>query len=290
MISLTAITIPILLAALGGLISEQAGKLNIALEGLILAGAFTSAAVLRGLLALSLPAAAAVPAALAAAAGAAAAGGGLIALFHLRYQANLFITALAVNLLVPSLITSLSLQLFRTRGVLRIDGFDGGLLTAAGLPLFLPLTALSAAGLWYFLRRTSAGLTLRTAGASPPLMHLRRLSAPAYQAAALTASGFFCGLAGAFLTLRLGAFVPGISSGRGWVALVIVYLGFRRPGGLLAAALFYAAAESLTILIQGGTGNTPAALLQALPYLLLLVFLLLSRLLLPRKKQGDVPF
>ena len=79
-------------------------------------------------------------------------------------------------------------------------------------------------------------------------------------------------LAGAFLSLRIDAWVPGMSSGRGWIALVIIWLGFRRPMGVLIASYLFALTEIISGQAQG-RWNAPASLLLALPYLVALVAL-----------------
>jgi len=71
-------------------------------------------------------------------------------------------------------------------------------------------------------------------------------------------------LAGAFLAMRIEAYVPGMSSGRGWIALVLVWLGFRHPLGILFSAYFF----SLIIIISNITlGNLPFTILKSLPYI-----------------------
>jgi simple sugar transport system permease protein len=85
--------------------------------------------------------------------------------------------------------------------------------------------------------------------------------------AGILISGFTCGLAGAVLTLRLGAFVPNITSGRGWIALVAIYLGNKNPWGIVMAAFVFGFAESLSNYAQGAI-NVPADFILAFPYLI----------------------
>jgi simple sugar transport system permease protein len=85
-----------------------------------------------------------------------------------------------------------------------------------------------------------------------------------------------CALAGAILSLNLGAFVPNITSGKGWIALVVIFLGHRRPLGLLFASLLFGFADAFSNYAQG-VWNIPADFILALPYLFtLLVMILLS--------------
>jgi simple sugar transport system permease protein len=83
-------------------------------------------------------------------------------------------------------------------------------------------------------------------------------------------SGIFCGIGGSFLSLNLGAFVPNMPAGKGWIALVLVFLGGRRPVGLLIAAFVFGLAEALSNYFQGVSG-IPADFTLALPYVFTLL-------------------
>ena len=76
-----------------------------------------------------------------------------------------------------------------------------------------------------------------------------------------------CGLAGALLTLKMGAFVPNITSGRGWIALVAIYLGNKTPMGIVIASFVFGFAESLSNYAQGAI-NIPADFILAFPYVI----------------------
>ncbi len=95
-----------------------------------------------------------------------------------------------------------------------------------------------------------------------------------YQLAGILVSGLTCGLAGAFLTLQLAAFVPEISSGRGWIALVAIYLGNKTPWGIAIAAFVFGLAESFSNFAQG-IFNVPADFILALPYVITVAAMIL---------------
>ena len=95
-------------------------------------------------------------------------------------------------------------------------------------------------------------------------------------------SGFFCGIGGSFLSLNLGAFVPNMTAGKGWIALVVIFLGARRPLGLLAAAFVFALAEAFSNYAQG-LFMIPADFVLAVPYLLTLAAMVLVSVLHLRK-------
>ena len=261
---------PVLLAGLGGLFTELAGILNIGLEGMILFGAFASIVTLHAtgsyLIAIV----------------AAAVGGLLLGLVFttcaVRLKANIFITGLGVNLLAAGAIPFFSSALFQVKGVLRFDN-------VMPLPKVLPGLFGGQTLLFYFallmvvvvylaLYKTPFGLRLRSAGTAPELLRERGVSVERYKRLAIWVSGIAAGVAGGALALRLGVYLPNISAGRGWIALVTIFLGYRNPLGVLLAAILITVTESLAISAQGAL-EIPNTLLLALPYLLTLCAMIL---------------
>jgi len=269
--SIAGIMTPFLIAALGGLYTERAGVLNIALEGLMLIGAFTAAAVagLTGSMGLGLFSAVLVS----------GLGSYFYATTALRLRANIFIAALAVNLFAAGFTGIASQAIFSTKGVVRFEKFPVlprfslPLLSEIPLlgPLFTDQSVFVYAG-WlmvplfaWILYRTPAGLRIRAAGSNETALVLRGVSPRRVRERATVISGITCGIAGASLTFNLGAYVPNITSGRGWIALVAIFLGYKRPGGILLVSFLFAAAELLAQNAQG-IGNIPASLLLAFPF------------------------
>jgi simple sugar transport system permease protein len=254
---------PVLIAALGGLLTERAGILNIALEGLMLTGAFT-AVVVAGMTG-------SISAGISAALAAAGIFALLFAFVGIRLKANIFIAGLAVNLLASGIITFISGKLFSTRGVIRFADFPrlerihlpGGAALTIAVPAALILVPL----FWYLLYVTPFGLRLRAAGYNQHVLRSRGVEPEKVQILAVIFSGLACGLAGALLSLRLGAFVPGVTAGRGWIALVAIFLGRKHPGGILLATFFFALADSLAGNAQG-LAWLPPTLMLAFPYLI----------------------
>lgn len=250
---------PLLVAALGALWSERAGVLNIALEGQMLAGALTAVLVqhFTGEIALALTAAVLVG----------SIAGLLLAWGALDLGADPFIAALGLNLLLPALAGWVSFVLFGNLGVIR----TGSLVPSwAGVPPFFVI-ALALVGLTHaLLFHTPWGLRVRAAGSAPDLMASRGLAIRAYQRQALALSGALGALAGGFLSLSLGAFVPGISAGQGWIALVALYLGLRRPIPVFLACLVLAWAAEGSNLLQA-VPQLPSGLVLAVPSLVTVV-------------------
>lgn len=259
--------VPLILAAMGALISEQAGVLNISLEGCIGSGAFTAAMVL-----------ASGGSPLMAAAAAVFTGiffGFLLSAAHIAAGANLFIAGLGINLLIPSLSDLISQVFWSHKGTIRVpegilDGFNNSGITAVKW-LMIPFTAFTI----LMLRRTEFGRRIRTAGSSPDFLKERGISSAWTKTWTLVISSALATLSGVFLAFRIGGFVPGMSSGRGWIALVIVWLGFRRPAGILISAYFFSLVEIISGKAQGFI-SVPATLLLALPYLAALAALTLA--------------
>jgi simple sugar transport system permease protein len=270
---------PLLLAALGGLFTELAGMLNIALEGMLLAGAFAAivcthftgsllAGVLGAVLCTALLAA-------------------LHGIITLRLRANVFITGLAINLLASGATILLSYQLFQTRGVTVLSDVPPlPLVNIPGLAAVPVLGDLFSGHSWYVwgswlllglgwlcLYRTPFGFRLRGSGGQSRALVSLGLRPDRYRMAAFLAAGAACGMAGSYLSLNIGAFVPNISAGRGWIALVIIFLGNRRPRGLLAAAFVFGLAEAFSNYAQGAL-NVPADFILAIPYIFTLLVMI----------------
>jgi len=271
---------PFLLAAIGGLFTELAGMLNIALEGLILFGAFFSVvfASYTGNLLLGVILGIGVTMIVA----------WIFGAISLYLKANIFISGLATNLLASGLTVVLAFQLFGNKGVilfenlpklpkLTIPSFQrvpvlGDILLGHSIFVYLSWFAVVAA--FYVIYRTPFGYRLRGTGIDPKAIRALGLNPLKYQMTGILISGFSCGLAGALLTLGLGAFVPNISSGRGWIALVAIYLGNKRPVGILIAAFLFGLAESASNYAQGAI-NVPADFILAFPYLITVVAMIL---------------
>ena len=269
---------PILLAALGELLVEESGLINIGIEGAMLCGAFfaLAAAYFSGDTLLGLAAGI-------------AAGVGINAVFALA------VVNLAVNQVVAG--TALDILALGITGVFyrRFFGVTGSsfmvkpiarlpLGPLAQIPLLgpalfnhNPLVYLSFAlvpVVAYLLTRTRYGLRLRAAGERPDTADTLGLDVYRLRWEALMMSGALSGLAGAFLSLAYtNTFVENISAGRGFVALSVVILGRWRSGGLAAASILFGAAMALQFAMQALGTAIPYQLFLALPYALTLAVL-----------------
>jgi simple sugar transport system permease protein len=272
---------PLMLAALGALLTELAGTLGIFIEGFMILGSFFSwiLAVNTG----SIVAGTLLTAALGACVGWA------LARFVRITRANPFIAGLALNLAAGGVVDFCSQAWFGTKGVLRSPALSvpgpvriplidqvpgvGGILSGQ-----LPFTYVSWALLLLggvIIGKTPLALRLRASGRSPQAAEERGLHPAWYREGAWAAAAFLACLAGAALSFRVGAYTPGGVAGRGWLALAAVYLGFRTVRGAAAAALVFALAEYIGFSLQR-FGAVPATVLLGLPSALALLLYTLS--------------
>ena len=267
---------PFLLAAIGGLFTELAGMLNIALEGLMLIGAFFSVVFVAATGSLLLGILLGILAALIMAY--------IFGAVSLYLKANIFITGLATNLFAAGITVVLAFQIFGNKGVVRFENLPRlPELTAPAIQkipvlgdiffghnVFVYLSWLVVVLAAVVIYRTPFGLRIRGTGLSPETITSLGLKPRRYQLYGILISGFTCGLAGALLTLNMGAFVPEITAGRGWIALVAIYLGNKNPYGILIASLVFGFAESISNFAQGAI-NIPADFILAFPYIITVI-------------------
>lgn len=255
------LAVPLVLAGIGGLLTERAGVLNIGLEGMVLVGAFGAiiGANVTGTMIGGVLGALLFGVALA----------GLFSVACLDLRSNIFVAGLATNLLAAGVVPYVSLLAFGTKGVIRLhQTVDVPRLFGVGPLAYLAI--LLVAVVTFVLFRTPFGLRLRATGENATALLVRGHSPRTYQRLAMLLSGALAGLAGADIALRLGVYLPNISSGRGWIALVAIYLGNRNPIGVVIAALVFALFESVAGYAQGVI-DIPGTALLGVPYLITVV-------------------
>jgi len=143
--------------------------------------------------------------------------------------------------------------------------------SAAGLQKwYIAAAVLALSAVWLAVYKTPFGYRLRACEKNGEALVSLGIRPRVYQTAAILISGFFCGIGGSFLSLNLGAYVPGMSAGNGWVALAVIFLGGRKPLGVLAAAFLFSLAEVLSNYAQG-VMSLPADFILAFPYVTALI-------------------
>lgn len=268
--------VPLLLAALGELISERAGVMNIGLEGFMTAGAFTAFAVAVGGWGI-------IPAILLAAL-AAAAVAGLMALGAVWLRGNAILVGFALFVMLPGLANFLYVQQNNQGATPKLH-----LLTVPGLAdipvvgralfsqnIFYWLAVLFCAAVYLFFSRTKAGLIVTATGHEPDTVRKRGRSPRMVQTIALLVCGALAGLGGAALSLgAVGSYQPNIIDGRGLIVIAIVILGRWTVSGAVAGAFLIALLDALKLRVTQGS-DIPVQLLGALPWVVVILMLLAS--------------
>lgn len=286
------VSVPLILCALAGCLSERSGVIDLGLEGKMLLAAFATAAVgaVSGSMALALAAAIAVGVALSMLHGYACVthGGDQVVLgvaitmmaagltsvlggawFTLGGQTPPLPEAVRLHPLLPELAAA----------VCELPGIGTTLsLALFGHNVFVYGALAAVAGVWWLLYRTRFGLRLRAAGENPQMVDaagvpVRRLR---YQALAL--NGVLAAFAGSYLVLAMNpSFIPNMTAGRGYMALAAMIFGKWHPVGALWACLLFGFLDAVSIRLQGVplplVGQVPVQAIQALPYVLTVVLL-----------------
>ncbi len=273
---------PLLFAALGEMVAERAGVMNLGVEGMMLLSAFTSYAVayfthslMVGLLV-------------------GAVTGGLMALLMAVMVVSLKVEQIVAGMALNLLGSGMSVFLLRlvfglTGNLITIDIFDPiyipGLssLPLVGPVLFAqrPLTYAAFALvplIWFFMYRTKYGLQIRAVGESPKAVDTRGVNVARLRFLATLFGGLMAGLAGASLTLGSSPrFIPGISNGRGWLAIVIVIAGNWLPWRIMVAAMVFAFLDAFQLQVQGIGVQFPYQILLAVPYVFAILAMMVNR-------------
>jgi simple sugar transport system permease protein len=264
---------PLVMAALGELVVEKAGVLNLGVEGMMLVGAVVAFIVAADTGSAWLGVAAGI-----------AAGAALSFVF----------AVLTLTLLANQVAAGLALALFGV-GLSAFVGKSHVNAVIAGLPpLAIPgasdlplvgrlvfgenplvyMSLLLFAGVQWFLYRTGAGLTLRAVGEAPDSAHAIGLPVVRIRYAAVLFGGACAGLAGAFLAV---AYTPmwaeGMSAGRGWIALALVVFATWKPWRVLLGAYLFGGVTLASFQAQAGGLALPSQVLSMLPYLATIVVL-----------------
>jgi ABC-type uncharacterized transport system permease subunit len=272
-LSVLAASTPLLLAAAGELVVERAGVLNLGVEGMMImgaacgfAGAYLTGSVMVG------------------AACGVLAGAALAAIFGV----------LTLGLAVNQVATGLALTILGVGASGLIGAGFVGQRIAPAPPLTLPLfsdlpfvgriffgenafvyfSVALVVGLWWVLYRARAGLVLRAVGDNHASAHALGYPVLKIRMLAVLFGGACAGLAGAYLPLAYTPFfIPGMTAGRGWIALALVVFASWRPARLVAGAYLFGAVTILQLHAQGAGLGIPSQLMSSLPYLATVIVL-----------------
>ena len=264
---------PLVYAGLGGVLSENAGIVNIGLEGMMAGGAFAAvvASYYSHNLGLALLAAVLTGAALAF----------VLAYAAIRLSADQIVVGMAINIFSIGGAAFLLALIFGQAGASpEVTSFGslggvgaGGLRALVTEPQRYTLfwfALFLIAGLHVFLYRTKAGLHVRAVGEEPRAALTAGIDVQAIRYAATIVGGALAGLGGAYLSIgEVDLYSDGMVAGRGFIALAAVIFGRWTPLGTAAACLFFGFFSSLQIALQ--RASVPAQLLEMLPYILTII-------------------
>ena len=263
---------PLIFAALGGLFSERAGVINIALEGLMLAGAFTAAVVtyelqnpyigfLCGVI-----------------------SGAALALVYaiavIKFEADQVVTGFAVSLLMIGLPSVISAAIYDSAGSTEQIGKEfllpefGNRLNIASILAFILVPVV-----WYVVYKTPFGLRLRAAGENPAAADAAGVNVIRLRYIAVILSGVLAAAGGAYLSIgQSSLFTKAMTAGRGYIALAALILAKWKPVPVLFACLFFGFTEALSIQMQGvvklpSGEDIPVQFVQMIPYVLTIIVL-----------------
>jgi general nucleoside transport system permease protein len=284
---------PLVLAAIGGLYSERSGVINIALEGLMLAGAFTAASITFYASSPWIGLGAAIVAGVAVAV--------IIALACIRFKADQVVTGTGINIMFLGLPAVLSGALFLSSGSTPQIPRDQLLPTIyqflerirpSVFPDWIPswriLTDVSLITLIallvvlftaYVLNRTPFGLRLRAVGENPEAADAAGVSVNKIRYLGVILSGALAGIGGAYLSIgQSSLFTRNMTAGRGFIALAALIFGKWRPVQTMLACLLFGFADALTIQMQGvaklpSGEDIPVQFIQMIPYVVTIIVL-----------------
>ncbi len=273
-----AAAVLLLLPALGGVISERSGVVNIAMEGMMLTGAFFAVVADLGLHNPWLATLVAM------------AAGGLIALIHavvsIRFRADQIVSGIAINIFAAGMTVFLVNRIYGIQDIGHVGSsellpnldipaldqipFIGHVFFQQNVIVYVALVLLVLVHLTLF--RTRLGLRIRAVGEHPQAADTAGINVYAIRYGAVVTSGLLSGLAGAFLAIGVSnTFVPNMTDGRGYIALAAMIFGKWTPLGAFVACVIFGLGEA--IYANNSIIHVSPYLLSMLPYLLTLIVL-----------------
>ena len=264
---------PLLLAGIGGLFSQIAGVLNIALEGMMVFSAFFSIIGTLWTGSFFLGTLIGITASLLLAC--------LFAGISLGLDANIFFTGLATNIFATGFTILLQTLIFNEKGAISLTGMKRmGIIHLpvirsipvignifSGYNVFIYISWLLALLAFIIIYKTPAGLRIRSVGENPGAFKSIGLNPKKYQFAAILVSGLTCGIAGAGLSLPIMTFAQNMVNNRGWIGLVTIFLGGQHPAGIVAASIIFGGTEQLSYIMQISSFKIPHHFVKILPYI-----------------------
>jgi simple sugar transport system permease protein len=264
------VSVPLLFAAYGGLISERSGLANVALEGLLLMSAFVAAATVTvtqnpwlGLFAGVV---------------AGAFGGLIFGIAAIKSRADHIVIGIAFNMLVAGLIPTICRAWFGVTG--GTPQLDRSVRLTSDTSFFIVSLCVGVLLLWA-IRTTRWGLRMKAAGDEPDALIVQGVSASFVRIQASVLCGAVVGIGGVDLSLCQGSgYIRDMAGGRGFIALAALIFGGWRPVQTGFACLLFASADAMQMLLQGKSVfdvAIPNSIVQIVPYVATILLLALRR-------------
>jgi simple sugar transport system permease protein len=286
------LSVPIALAAVGGIFSEKSGVINIGLEGLLIISAFTAVFVTDTLAGSGAATQAHVWTGFLMGIVASTVLAALFGVVCIEFRADQIIAGLAVWLIALGLApfaaqvvygapntTSVTTPITITIPVLSDPAVLGPLSALFDASPFVYLMFLVVAAGWYLLNRTTFGRWVRAAGENPKALDTAGVNVSRVRYAAVLLSGVFSGMGGAALSLSLGQFTGNgatMVNGKGFIAIVAYLFGNYNPIGAFLSTLLFAGLDALQIGLQNVPGyDLPSSLVRIIPFVSVIVVLAL---------------
>lgn len=256
----------ILFVALGILIMQLGGVINIGAEGMMLVGAFFGVlgTYLTGYTGFGILAALIILAVL----------GLLFGLMTVYWKGNQVVVGVALNLLAEGMTTTLSRQAFGSGSQSSIQGFRP-VFSGVSVMTFIALILVFA--LYFFLYHTNLGLRIRAAGEYPIAVDIAGIDVYRVQLTAVLLGSMIIGLGGCSLSMaHMNSFSELMTGGRGYIALAAVALGQYKPAGVLLASLMFGASNALQYNLQASITKFPAPIIRIIPYVITIIAVIIS--------------
>ncbi len=285
---------PLVFAAIGGVVSERSGIVNIGIDGMMSIGAFTGAAVgyftqnpWLGLLCAGL-------------------AGGALALLHaiasITFMADQTVSGIAINLIGPGMAMFLSRYFFDGASItypvpeklpklISHSYLQGTPFANFNIDISVVLAFFLVLATSFILYKTKWGLRVRAMGEYPTAVDILGVKVIKCRYISVIISGILAGIGGGVVTLAvISQFTPTAISGQGFIALAAVIFGKWRPWGAYLACLLFGFSQALVIMLGGGAVQIPSPILAMIPYVLTIIILIVFIGRSSAPKASGVPY
>lgn len=274
-LAILKISAPLIFAMLGALLTEYTGTLGIFMEGAItLSGFFlviiviyTGSKIIGFFLSTMLIMLIIT----------------LVAIFINKYKANPFLVGLAINMFAEG-ISSFYTNHFSKTHTIAFSSFPKSAYITSSTSILPSIIASSFTLLLFlFLKYTSYGMRLKYVGQYEETLYLHGVSCNKYKVASWAFAAFFASCAGSTLVFRLAAYTPSMSFGKGWIGILAVFLGLKKPLLCLLAVFIFAVAEYGTNILQVKSNFSPTLML-SFPYIISLLLYVVYKITINKRE------